>query len=338
MVKKPDKYILDYKKNLFLQEVGKASSSLGVPTPMVKFWSHYEDHFDADERAHIHVEDNLICIAEPELERMSEEDIRTTATHEVTHIHHLGHGMEFQDTQDTLELGSWEKPAGTVGALPEDYVPPKEEKKRKQRPIKYKCNHCNKKGKTRKCPYCNGYFCEEHIQPKRAGMQKLGASDTTSLLHNMELNKKNAHSCMPYTTKGLATSNLDEDLDYEEEILDNPNDFGKYENEVFAKPISNDLIKSNNSIKIKKKNVKKKIKKKPIKKKPIKKKIKQEQIKEEDIHELSVKRLDEEKWEMKQRMLKEIEEKEKRKERKRQEKIRKRKEFYKKLKGFFKNS
>jgi len=163
---KPDKEILEYKKAMFLKEVEKAASSLNVKVPKVKFWNHYEDHFDKGERAHIHTKENLICIAEPELERMFEEDIRKTATHEVTHLHHLGHGMEFQNTHNTLEIGSWERPPGTVGALPEDYVRPKEEKVRKTRPIKYKCNLCEKRGKTKKCPHCGGYFCKEHIKPQ----------------------------------------------------------------------------------------------------------------------------------------------------------------------------
>ncbi|MEK6833585.1 MAG: hypothetical protein AABY32_06080, partial [Nanoarchaeota archaeon] len=98
MVLKPDKVILEYKKALFLKEVGKAALSLGVQTPKVKFWTHYENHFNKDERAHIHLEENIICIAEPELETMLEEDIIETATHEVSHLHHIRHGWGFQNT------------------------------------------------------------------------------------------------------------------------------------------------------------------------------------------------------------------------------------------------
>jgi len=182
---KADKQILEYKKRLFLIEVEKASKNLRVITPKVKFWSHYENHFDRGERAHIHLDQNLICIAEPELERMSEEDIRTTATHEVSHLHHIGHGAEFQNTHGTLELGAWQPPSGTIGALPEDYVRPKEEKEKKQRAIKYKCNECGKKGETKKCKYCGWYFCKEHIKPAEAGFNKL-------------FQEKDTHPCMGY--------------------------------------------------------------------------------------------------------------------------------------------
>jgi hypothetical protein len=173
MVSKPEKVILEYKKALFLKEVGKAALSLGVQTPKVKFWSHYENHFNKGERAHIHIEENLICIAEPELETMFEEDIITTATHEVTHLHHIGHGPDFQNTHQELEIASWEPPAGTARALPRDYIIPKKEKSRKIKPIKYKCNRCEKRTKTKKCPYCESYFCEEHIKPQEPYVGRL---------------------------------------------------------------------------------------------------------------------------------------------------------------------
>jgi hypothetical protein len=166
MVTTAEKGILEYKKAIFLKEVGKAAGALGVNIPKVKFWGKYDYHFDKGERAHIHIKENLICIAEPELNNMSKEEIIDTATHEISHLRYLDHGPEFRETQKDLEIVSWEPPSGTTGAFPRGYVPSKEEKIKNIRPIKYKCNFCEKRIKTKRCKYCGGYFCEEHIQPK----------------------------------------------------------------------------------------------------------------------------------------------------------------------------
>ncbi|HLC86702.1 MAG TPA: hypothetical protein VJH65_00280, partial [Candidatus Nanoarchaeia archaeon] len=193
-------------------EVGKATNNLRVSIPHVKFWDSYENHFDKSERAHIHLEDNLICIAEPELEIMSEEDIRITATHEVSHLHHIDHGVEFQKTHENLELGAWQPPAGTIGALPENYKLPKKEKEREQRAIKYKCNFCDKRKKTKKCVHCGGYFCEEHIKPIEPYIGIISES-------RYRVDEKNTHSCFPYS-KYLIKKKEKEDEEYSK-TLDN---------------------------------------------------------------------------------------------------------------------
>ncbi|MBU2612752.1 MAG: hypothetical protein KKB62_03465, partial [Nanoarchaeota archaeon] len=192
MVNKPDKQILEYKKNLFTEHVGKSAKLLDVPVPKVKFWGHWGDHFHEGERAHIHIEENKICIAETELNLMTEEEIKVTASHEVSHIHHQDHGMEFQRTQNITEFGLWERPPGTIGALPEDYEPEKI-KERKNRQVKYRCNYhlCNKRTKTKKCKYCENYFCADHINPSEPHMGNISES------YN-RLEEKNTHPCMPY--------------------------------------------------------------------------------------------------------------------------------------------
>ena len=191
MVSVWDSAILEYKKALFLEEVKKASINLGVIIPNVKFWNHYEDHFNDGERAHIHLEENLICIPEPELKIMTADDIRKTATHEVSHINHIGHGWEFQKTHDELKLEAWEPPPGTIGALPEDYIHKKEKKEKKSLPIKYKCNECGKKGKTKKCRHCNNYFCLNHIKPSEPYFGNIS---------NIRIRKDepNTHPCLGY--------------------------------------------------------------------------------------------------------------------------------------------
>jgi len=200
MVSKPDKSILDYKKDIFRAEVTKAAISLKVSIPVIKFWSHYENHFNKGERAHIHIEKGIICIAEQELEIMTEEDIRTTATHEVSHLHHLNHGPEFQYTQGNLELTNWERPSGTVGALPEGYIRQKEKDNTKSKPIKYKCNLCGKKVETKKCGYCEYYFCENHLRAKPAGLPKFTSTNPKDLAFMEEFHKEGGHPCIPFVT------------------------------------------------------------------------------------------------------------------------------------------
>jgi hypothetical protein len=190
MMSNSEKAILEYKKALFLKEVGKASASLGVSTPKVKFWSHYENHFEDGERAHIHLEDNVVCIAEPELKIMVEEDIIKTATHEVSHLHHKGHGLEFQNTQQDLEIASWEPPPGTTRTLSRSYVPSEDKKVKKSRPVKYKCNFCGKVAETRKCPHCELYFCKEHSKPQVPFIGRVPKD---------RKDDKNTHLCFPYS-------------------------------------------------------------------------------------------------------------------------------------------
>ncbi|MFH1325529.1 MAG: hypothetical protein ABIH49_02035 [archaeon] len=202
MVSKPDKAILEYKKSFFLKEVEKAANSLGAKNPKVRFWNHYENHFDKGERAHIHHEEKIICIAEPELKTMSEDDIRKTATHEVSHLQHIGHGGEFHETHSNLELGSWEPPSGTTGAIPESLFKKGQKSKReKDKIIKNECNRhkCDKKKNLSKCKFCELIFCLEHKNPTLAGMPKFNSTK----LEDIEFLEKSyktegGHPCIPY--------------------------------------------------------------------------------------------------------------------------------------------
>ena len=133
MISKAEKEILEYKKDLLKKEVVKAAMSLNVPMPIIKFWKKYENHhFDKGERAHIHLPENIICITESELNIMTEDDIKKTASHEVSHLHYLSHGWEFQQTQEQTEQSMFEPPPGNIGALPENYKKPKKKTKNKK--------------------------------------------------------------------------------------------------------------------------------------------------------------------------------------------------------------
>lgn len=189
-----NKEILKYKKDLFSKEVEKSAIALGVPIPQIKFWKHYEDHFDKGERAHIHIKERLICISEPELNIMDEDEIIETATHEVAHLYDAGHGPAFQDAQIDLKIASWAQKYGRNGAFPEGYTPTREKKI-----IKNKCFECNSKKDLHKCKYCEFYFCEKHKKPKLAGFINFKSTNPRDLAIIEESKKEGGHPCIPYT-------------------------------------------------------------------------------------------------------------------------------------------
>ena len=107
---KKDPFLED-KKSRFLIAVKDSAEFLGAKTPKVKFWSYKElDHFDGNERAHIHTDTNTICIAETELENMTYEDIEETASHEVSHLIELSHNPKFQGIKQETKTGIWRPP------------------------------------------------------------------------------------------------------------------------------------------------------------------------------------------------------------------------------------
>ncbi len=119
------KEFLEDRKIKFLSAVEKCAKSKGVQVPKVKFWGDYS-HF-GNERAHIHTEINTICIAEPELEIMDYEDIEETASHEVSHLFNIGHGTDFEKTQDSIKIGTFQPPAGVIHIKPNKKVEEQEE-------------------------------------------------------------------------------------------------------------------------------------------------------------------------------------------------------------------
>ena len=199
-----EKEILEYKRKLFLEYVGKSAIILKVKTPKVKFWSHYEDHFP-EEIAHIHIRENLICISDIQLKSMNEDDIKETATHEVTHLIEEEHGFQFEDLRRDVETKTWSPPSGVFNII-DAHNKIKKSKQRKLKPLKYKCNDCEKRCKTIKCKYCNRYFCDEHITPRKAGFHKKGLIDET-----------NTHPCFGYH-KYLEEVKKKEDKDYDRNL------------------------------------------------------------------------------------------------------------------------
>lgn len=195
MIKDFEKDLLQHKKDEFLKKVKESAKYLGAKTPKVKFWEVYSlAHFTDSEIAHIHVNENLICISEARLKSMNFDEIKETAEHEVSHLRELGHDMDFQNVNQRVKSGSWSPPAGVIhltGNEPET----KYEKSIKEKPDKSRCNYhlCRKRAKIFRCKYCNKYFCEEHQNPKVPSLFNPESVKDMETYH-----QKGGHPCIPY--------------------------------------------------------------------------------------------------------------------------------------------
>lgn len=97
-------HILLSKKAQFLSYVKQAAETIGEPIPEVNFEGCAS--FDED-LAHIHIEQNKICISEQYLKRATYEELHDTATHEVTHLIDETHNINFEKAHINVKTASW---------------------------------------------------------------------------------------------------------------------------------------------------------------------------------------------------------------------------------------
>ncbi|MBS3172610.1 AN1-type zinc finger domain-containing protein [Candidatus Woesearchaeota archaeon] len=207
MINREAKKILDDKKVRFIFYVEKSAENLGVETPKVNFVTIGElDHFPKGERAHIHIEQNIICIAERELNKMSYEEIDETAAHEVSHLREKNHDTFFQKKLEKTKSSNWSPPHGTVGVMSEKDAREKEkklkkEKKEEHKIIKSRCHYhsCKKRTNLKECNYCNEYFCEEHLKPKPIVVPHLTESTALDRKRKEEADILGGHPCLSYS-------------------------------------------------------------------------------------------------------------------------------------------
>jgi len=96
--------ILISKKVHFLACVKLAAETINAPIPKVNFEGCTSFK---DELAHIHLDQNKICISEQYLKRATDEDLRDTATHEVTHLIDETHNISFVKAHINVKTASW---------------------------------------------------------------------------------------------------------------------------------------------------------------------------------------------------------------------------------------
>ncbi|MFH1376253.1 MAG: hypothetical protein ABIH25_01325 [Candidatus Woesearchaeota archaeon] len=160
------------KEKRFLAVVKETARLLGVRVPAVKFWD-TECPFNEEEIAHIHIEQNLICISKKILKNMSFDKIEETASHETTHLINRSHDPNFHTTHASVKRTMWSPPAGTVHITEKS----KNIKNLKRRIKKNECYYhsCKEIGKY-KCKYCKKLYCKKHkkaIEPKLADFNNL---------------------------------------------------------------------------------------------------------------------------------------------------------------------
>ena len=165
--------LLNLKKTKFLEIVERTAKTLKVTVPGVIFWEENCPYYSGRERAHIHPEDLTICISVRVLKNMTYEDIEECASHEVTHLTDKhqeteeAHSPDFYRRHEDAKIASWKPPGGVVVIEGSKTTIDKVLPKIKHLIDKVNCNYhlCREKRVLKQCPYCDKYFCEEHINP-----------------------------------------------------------------------------------------------------------------------------------------------------------------------------
>jgi len=176
------------KKSRFLDAVRMASETIGVAIPHVNFDG---CSFDSNENAHIHIEQNTICVSERYLKWATYEDIEDTAMHEVTHLKDKTHNFSFRKSQALVKTYSWmrehrpESEKNDIDRYDENVATATDEELNTIHINR--CEQCDEeisKVTLRKrtggscdilvpalampfvCKYCGGYYCEDHRLPE----------------------------------------------------------------------------------------------------------------------------------------------------------------------------
>ena len=102
--------LLQMKKAVFLNAVENAAMALGVECPKVKFWDGICPKDNGYSIAHIHLNTKTICIARRYLVALNFDELKDTATHEVTHLVEAEHNTNFGRHQENAKVLSWKPP------------------------------------------------------------------------------------------------------------------------------------------------------------------------------------------------------------------------------------
>jgi len=189
--------ILKLKEEQFKEFVKLAAHSRGLEPPKVEFWDTTCPYGGDDEQAHIHVDLGIICVRKARLVNMSLDEIREVAIHETMHLIEANHSPDFHKEVDTTRLKTWRPPGGIYVSTGPSKISKEKESKKESPPNKEKCNYhlCRKKTVLKKCPFCGGYFCDEH---HRAKPPRLPDFDDNSPLARLNREDKGGHPCPSY--------------------------------------------------------------------------------------------------------------------------------------------
>ena len=145
----------------------------------------------------IEIFSRTIKVSRTQLLKMSIEQIKETAFHEVTHIFDASHDTSFHNILDDVMTTTWEPPSGVIvidGNIRIDELEVAK-KKTESKPDKVHCNHCGTKTELEKCPHCSRYFCEGHFKPILPSMPNF---NNPNRFNEWKNRGENHHPCPNY--------------------------------------------------------------------------------------------------------------------------------------------
>ncbi|MFH0817389.1 MAG: hypothetical protein V1909_02025, partial [Candidatus Micrarchaeota archaeon] len=159
---------------------------------------------------------SVICVSEYRLNQMTYDDINETATHEVAHLIDATHNPSFRQAHVQVKTAAWRPQNGFLSGG-SDRTPVSNKPAKPIKPHKRYCNYhlCRKKRKLEECPNCNGYYCSEHIRPKRPSMMNFESTAAEDIANRLDTS---GHPCPQYAEilikeKRLQTERYEKALD-----------------------------------------------------------------------------------------------------------------------------
>lgn len=190
------------KKRAFENAVLEFSQNLGRPyPPKVSITETPCPLSSADEIAHIHPFENLICIWIKKLETLTLDEIRETAAHEVAHLISIEHDAKHAEAKSVLELATW-RPPGGVAVINGGKKASRTTKIVKEKRVNRKniCSYFSCKVKTNlaTCEHCGKLFCKEHLEPKPPYLPDFKRAALETKIDMEIWRKPGGHPCPPY--------------------------------------------------------------------------------------------------------------------------------------------
>lgn len=192
--------LFDMKKEAFENAVRRCSKEKGLDPPPSVSITENPCPFSSGEIAHIHIEERIICIWKKKLEELTLDQINKVAAHEVAHLISIEHGGKHAQAQAEIEIADWGRSVGGVvihGG--KEVAPSVSDKPIKPGRRKKICSYhsCDKRTELVWCPYCERFFCKEHLRPKPPKLPPFKQKGIVGRIY-MDEWRRTGHACPPY--------------------------------------------------------------------------------------------------------------------------------------------